>query len=85
MRKVCQEILASGQFAGCNFSSADDYIFRIAHNEGGPGGAKEWRAVNTTHHITRIVADVGGVRGFEPKRITLEPLYDQMALFPSPM
>lgn len=81
MRKVCQEILASGQFAGRTFSSADDYIFRTAHNAGGPGGAKEWRAINTTHHITRAVADVGSVRGFELKRTALEPLDGQMALF----
>jgi T4 beta protein len=82
MRKVCQKILASGQFAGRNFSSADDYIFRTAHNAGGPGGGKEWRAINTTHHITRVVADIGSVRGLELKRTTLEPLESQMALFP---
>lgn len=82
MRKVCREILASGQFSGRTFSSADDYIFCTAHNAAGPGGAKEWRAVNTTHHITRVVADVGSVRGFEPKRASLEPLDGQMALFP---
>lgn len=84
MRKVCKEILASGQFAGRTFSSADDYIFRSAHNAAGPGNAKEWRAVNTTHHITRVVTDVGRVRGFELKqRTTLEPLDRQMALFPN--
>ncbi|WP_018388949.1 beta family protein [Ancylobacter sp. FA202] len=80
MRKVCQEIVASGCFAGRTFSSADEYIFRTAHNAGRPGSAKEWRAVNTTHHITRVIADVGSVRGFEPKR-AIEPADDQMALF----
>lgn len=83
MRRVCQAIIESGQFAGRDFSSADDYIFRTFHNKGGPGGAKEWRAVNTTHHLTRVIADIGGVLGFEPKRATtLEPLDGQMALFP---
>ncbi|MBN7806459.1 hypothetical protein JZX86_14655 [Agrobacterium rosae] len=83
MRKVCQEILASGQFDGRTFSSADDYIFCTAHNAAGPGSAKEWRAVNTTHHITRVVADIGGVRGFEPRRATLETVDGQLALFPT--
>jgi hypothetical protein len=64
MRKVCQKILAS-EHSGRNFSSADDYIFRTAHNAGGQGSAKKWRAVNTTHHITRVAADVGRIRGFE--------------------
>jgi hypothetical protein len=81
MRKICQEILDSGQFAGRTFSSADDYIFRTANNTAGPGGAKEWRAVNTTHHITRVITDVGGVRGFEPKRAILETQDHQMELF----
>lgn len=81
MRKVCQEIISSGQFAGRTFSSADDYIFRTASSMGGPGGAKEWRAVNTTHHITRVVADIGTILGIEIKRRELAPLDDQMALF----
>lgn len=63
MRAVCAAILASGHFAGSDFSSADDYIFKTAHGGAGPGNAKDWRAVNTTHHITRVVRDVGGVKG----------------------
>ena len=81
MRQVCQSILASGQFAGRNFSAADNYIFRTANGAGGPGGAREWRAVNTTHHITRVVSDIGGVLGFKAKGIALEPFDNQMALF----
>jgi hypothetical protein len=64
MRDVCCRIVNSKDFAGRHFSSADDFIFRTAFNEAGPGTAKQWRAVNTTHHITRVVADIGGVRGF---------------------
>ncbi|ESX91811.1 hypothetical protein X754_23470 [Mesorhizobium sp. LNJC403B00] len=81
MRAVCKEILASGEFAGRTFSSADEYIFRTANNAGGPGGAKEWRAINTTHHITRVVADIGTIRGVQFKRSVVEPLGDQMLLF----
>ena len=64
MRDVCRRILDSGHFAGRTFSSADEYIFRTAHSEAGPGNATIWRAVNTTHHITRVVVDIGRVRGF---------------------
>lgn len=81
MRKVCEDILSSGHFAGRTFSSADDFIFRTAYNAGGPGAAREWRAVNTTHHITRVVADVGVVRGFRPKHTEAEPLDRQIPLF----
>ncbi|WP_373852121.1 beta family protein [Bradyrhizobium sp.] len=81
MRAVCQGILASGEFAGRNFSSGDDYIFRTAKNAGGPGAAREWRAVNTNHHITRVVTDVGGVRGVKFKEAASEPLDDQIVMF----
>jgi hypothetical protein len=64
MRAVCRRIVASGDFAGRSFSAADEFIFLTACGEAGPGTSTRWRAVNTTHHITRVVADIGGVRGF---------------------
>jgi hypothetical protein len=81
MRQVCREIVNSGLFAGRAFSSADDYIFRTAEEVGGPGNAKDWRGVNTTHHLTRVVTDIGSIRGvsFAPKSV--EPLGRQVELF----
>lgn len=82
MREVCQRILDSGYFAGREFSSADDFIFLTANGEAsGPGSATTWRAINTTHHITRVVTDIGQVRGrtFSP-RLT-RPLAVQNDLF----
>lgn len=64
MRDVSRRIVRSGGFAGRSFSAADEFIFLTAHGEAGPGTPTKWRAVNTTHHITRVVADIGGVRGF---------------------
>lgn len=64
MREVCRRITRNKEFAGRSFSAADDFIFLTACGEAGPGNATRWRAVNTTHHITRVVADIGGVRGF---------------------
>ncbi|WP_332773437.1 beta family protein [Phenylobacterium sp.] len=81
MRAVCVAILASGHFAGRGFSSADDYIFRTARGGAGPGNAKDWRAVNTTHHITRVVQDVGTVKGRQFTQRTLAPLSVQTELF----
>lgn len=81
MRAVCAAILSSGHFAGREFSSADDYIFKTAHRGAGPGTAKDWRAVNTTHHITRVVRDVGAVKGRQFAQKTLAPLSVQAELF----
>lgn len=63
MRDVCKRIVDSDYFAGRDFSSADDYIFQTAGGRAGPGNSTTWRAINTTHHITRVVRDVGKVRG----------------------
>ena len=81
MRDVCQRIVDSGRFAGRTFSSADDYIFRTASGEAGPGNATIWRAVNTTHHITRVVADIGGVRGYTLREGTVPSSSAQQDLF----
>ncbi|GAB0113337.1 beta family protein [Acidisoma sp. C75] len=73
MQDVCRRIVDSGQFAGRTFSSADDYIFRTAYGRAGPGNAANWRAINTTHHITRVIADIGHVRGFALRQAAAAP------------
>jgi hypothetical protein len=80
MRKVCQGVLDSGHFAGREFSSADDYIFLTAQGRAGPGNSTTWRAINTTHHITRVVNDVGGVRGRTFAQRVVEPVANQQDL-----
>ncbi|MBC7167400.1 MAG: hypothetical protein H5U23_08625, partial [Phenylobacterium sp.] len=81
MKAVCAAILASGHFAGREFSSADEYIYDTAHRRAGPGTAKDWRAINTTHHITRVVKDVGAVRGRKFSVRALAPHLVQHELF----
>jgi hypothetical protein len=81
MREVCRGILESGHFAGREFSSADDYIFLTAAGRAGPGNSTTWRAVNTTHHITRVVRDIGAVRGRTFARGRVEPILVQPELF----
>lgn len=81
MRDVCQRILSSGHFAGRTFSSADDYIYKTAQGWDGPGNGATWREINTTHHITRIVRDIGGIKGFSFTEATVADPTDQLTLF----
>jgi hypothetical protein len=62
MREVCQRLVESGHFAGRGFSMADDYIYRTSKGHAGPGAPARWREVNTTHHITRVVRDIGSMK-----------------------
>jgi len=63
MRAVCHKIIESGHFAGTGFSAADEYIYELAYGRKGPGSATTWRQLNTTHHLTQVVADLAKVRG----------------------
>jgi len=79
MRGVCERILRSGKFAGRRFSSADDYIFKTAKGWGGPGNGSTWREINTTHHITRVVRDIGGIKGMSFAETTFNDPADQLS------
>ncbi|WP_338664444.1 beta family protein [Pararoseomonas sp. SCSIO 73927] len=66
MTAVCDRIVKSGHFAGRGFSEADAQIFRQAHRTSkGPGRSSDWRAVNTTHHITHVVRELGKLNGVD--------------------
>lgn len=63
MKNVFERIVDSGEFSGPTFSRADAYIFDVARNNApNAGNATIWRQVNTTHHITQVVADIAKVR-----------------------
>jgi hypothetical protein len=83
MRDVCERILASGQFAGRRFSSADDYIFKTANGLDGPGSGTTWREINTAHHITRVVRDIGTIKGMSFADVRISDPVDQFSLFDS--
>jgi hypothetical protein len=80
MRNICSRIVASGHFSGPRFSTADLYIYRTANNLDGPGNSTTWRQINTTHHITRVVADVAKVRNITIIELSSEPLALQLSL-----
>lgn len=64
MHDVYKGIVESGQFPGAGFSEADAYIARAAADaNAGPGIAKTWRQLNTTHHVTVVVSALAEVRG----------------------
>ncbi|MET3821404.1 hypothetical protein ACVK00_000315 [Burkholderia sp. PvR073] len=81
MADVCQKIVASGQFAGPDFSLADRYISDNATDGTNPGNPQIWRQVNTTHHITQVVTDVAEVRGIHIVPLPSEPAILQATLF----
>jgi Beta protein len=80
MREVCQAILESGSFAGRGFSSADDYIYRTAMGDDGPGNPMIWREVNTIHHITQVVSGIGEMQGFSVAQRALRGAPEQLSL-----
>jgi len=80
MRSVCERILQSGKFAGRGFCSADDYIFKTAKGWDGPGTGSTWREINTAHHITRVVRDIGGIKGMSFAETTFSDPVDQPPL-----
>jgi hypothetical protein len=70
MPRLARGIVESGHFAGRGFSHADRMISDTALGLSGPGNATTWRRINIGHHITRVVTDLGPIRGFEIIRMS---------------
>lgn len=83
MKDVFRRIVDSGKFSGRAFSEADAYIDDVANgNSDGAGNASTWRQINTTHHITRVVADIASVRGIVIAELPAAPSAEQLKLLP---
>lgn len=81
MKDVFERIVSSGEFSGPKFSNADAYIFDVARsNSPKAGNATTWRQVNTTHHITRVVADIAIVRKIPISNLPTAPAGVQQSL-----
>jgi len=80
MRWVAEKIVRSGHFAGRMFSSGDRFISDTAHDSGKPGNPTTWRKVNTIHHLTRVVTDLGAYRGYRILERADEPAPEQAPL-----
>ncbi|MEL6920179.1 MAG: beta family protein [Pseudomonadota bacterium] len=72
MREVCRQIVSKKEFAGQSLSQADVYIYNTYIGREGPGNSTTWRAINTTHHITRVVNDIGAVKKIQFQRSPVE-------------
>jgi hypothetical protein len=81
MRNISARIVASGHFAGVNFSKGDKYIADTATGHDGPGGPTTWRKVNTIHHLTRMATDIGAYRGYTIAERVPSPEPQQGRLF----
>lgn len=81
MKNVFERVVDSGEFSGSTFSEADAYIFDVARNNApSAGNATIWRQVNTTHHITRVVADIAKVRKIPISKLPNAPAGAQQVL-----
>lgn len=81
MKDVFERIVDSGEFSGATFSNADAYIYDVARNNSPKAGnATTWRQVNTTHHITRVVADIATVRRIPISKLPIAPAGVQQSL-----
>jgi hypothetical protein len=81
MKSVASMILKSGAFMGRQFSKGDDRIYQIANGISGGGNATVWREINTSHHITKVVHDLGKLYGFSIEPIKVEEEPSQKDLF----
>ncbi len=81
MKAVYGRIVDSGNFSGSEFSEADRLIYEVARkNSQSVGGPSAWRQVNTTHHITRVVADIAIVRSIPISTLPTTPTGAQQEL-----
>ncbi len=82
MRKVCQQIINSGEYCGRGFSYADELIWQYARGWTDTcGDATGWREINTAHHLVRIVRDLGTMSGVSFEDDKVSEYSEQGALF----
>lgn len=65
MREVCRRIVFGDEFFGTGHSYAGGKLWDIANGIAGPGNASVWRELNTAHHVSMIVRDLGAMAGKE--------------------
>ena len=68
MARLASLIVNSEHFAGAGFSKADRVLFDGAQGAAGPGNASTWRQINTGHHVTRVVSDLGPFHAYRVRR-----------------
>lgn len=51
---LCRKLVNRPEYLGRQYSWGDDFIWRCAHDDSGPGNATTWRKVGVNHHITVV-------------------------------
>lgn len=57
-RQLCEQVIKSGQFAGPDYSPADQYILDCAAGTASTGNLSVWRRIGTSHHLVKVVRDL---------------------------
>lgn len=58
-RRLCQQIVARGEFAGSDYSWGDRVIDDCARGVMAPGAQNVWRGAGTSHHLQTVTARLG--------------------------
>ena len=80
MEGICKKLVASQHYAGRTFSYADEQIYQIAKEATMPGSSTDWREINVCHHITRVVRDMGKVKGIKFADTKSKNILEQLPL-----
>lgn len=83
MREVCRAIVNSEHYSGRAFSGADEWIYQLASNlpKVSAGRPTDWRAINIERHLTKVVRDIGAIRGLRFKENEFQPAIEQITQF----
>lgn len=58
---LCRVLIKRPEYDKKDYSWADDFIDKCAHDEAGPGNATTWRQVGTHRHIIAILRDLSNL------------------------
>lgn len=65
MRRVCSRLMASGHYAGREWSQGDEYVHLVAKGIIKPSSPSRWREANVNRHISQVARDLAPIAGFK--------------------
>jgi hypothetical protein len=58
MHKLAKLVVSSAYYMGDDFSWGDAQILACSQKEIGPGNSTTWIAIDTSHHLAWVIAEV---------------------------
>lgn len=58
LHELCRTLIASDHYLGADFSWGDSEILACANRDTKPGNLTSWIAIDTSHHIAEVVAEI---------------------------